>query len=155
MVNFDELRRKSPGHRAARIFRSNAWLMDRKVSELGLCHGQLPYLVATLEKEGQTQDELATYIRVNRAATARTLKAMEKAGLVTRKENPENRRQKLVYPTAKAKTIINDVIGILDAHNAMMLDGFSDEERTTLFSLMDRVIDNLDKAVSEDSDDHG
>jgi len=155
MLQIKKERSKSPGYRAARIFRTSACLLDRELAVLGLCHGQIPYLVTLLENEGSTQDELAAHIRVNRAATARTLKGMEKAGLVTRKENPENRRQNLVYLTDKSKEVIEDVLAILDAHNNRMLNGFSKEEKALLLSLMDRVIDNVDSAIQEGCNDHG
>ena len=154
MTSFKDDRRKSPGYRAARIFRTNACLLDRQVSSLGLCHGQIPYLIAITEKEGQTQDELGASIRVTRAATARTLKGMEKAGLITRKENPDNRRQKLVYPTEQANNLMEKLHIILAAHNDLMLTGFSEEEKTQLFSLMDRLIDNVEDALKEGCNEH-
>ncbi|QJB55091.1 MarR family transcriptional regulator [Pseudodesulfovibrio sp. zrk46] len=146
---FKETKKKSPSYRAARIFRTNACLLDKKLAALGLCHGQLPYLLGVATQAGQTQDELATSIRVHRAATARTLKGMEDAGLITRKENPENRRQKLVYPTDKANALIDDVLAILDEQNELMLKGFTTEEKIQLLTLMDRVLDNLDNAIKE------
>lgn len=135
------------------MFRTSVCLIDRKIASLGLCHGQVPYLFSIVEEEGQTQDELAAHIRVNRAATARTLKSMEKAGLITRQPNPENRRQNLVYPTAKAKGLTDKVLAILDDHNDMMLTEFSTDEKMQLLSLMDRVIDNMDATLKEGCDE--
>ncbi|WP_319469108.1 MarR family winged helix-turn-helix transcriptional regulator [uncultured Pseudodesulfovibrio sp.] len=143
-MDFKKQRAASLGYRIARLFRMNSCRLDRWLAEFGLCHGQVPYLISITEKSGQTQDELAAQVHVHRAATARILKNMEAAGLVTRKENPENRRQNLVFPTDKSCALIGDVVDVLDIHNETLLKGFSDEERELLFSMMDRILENAE-----------
>lgn len=126
------------------LFRTNACMLEKRLSTIGIVYGQAPYVIATNENEGQTQDELAAQIRVNRAATARHLKAMEKADLIIRKENPNNRRQKLVYPTEKSKALVKDLLAILDEYNNSIFNGFSQEEKDILLSLMDRAMANTE-----------
>jgi len=154
MTDFKKIRSKSFSFRVARLFRMNACQLDRQLSRLGLCHGQVPYIIATVEKDGQTQDELAALVRVHRAATARTLKNMETAGLVVRKENPENRRQKLVYSTEKSRNILDDMLAILDTHNQTMFADFSEEEKTLILSLMDSAIDNVQEMLDSPKEDN-
>lgn len=144
MIDFREKRHESLGFRVSLLFRTNACLLEKRLSTIGIVYGQAPYVIATNENEGQTQDELAARLRVNRAATARHLKAMEKAGLIIRQENPDNRRQKLVYPTEKSKALVEELLTILDDYNAAILTGFSQEEKDTLLSLMDRAIANTE-----------
>lgn len=152
MIDFKERRKSSLAYRVSLLYRLNTSLLERFLADFEYCPGQIPYIISTIEKEGQTQDELAALIRVNRAATARTLKKMEKAGLVVRKENPENRRQNLVYPTDKSKANLDDLLEILDQHNAIMFEGFSDEERQQAVGFMNRVISNVQRAVDSRED---
>ncbi|MFA6810553.1 MAG: MarR family winged helix-turn-helix transcriptional regulator [Desulfoplanes sp.] len=155
MTKFQKERRESPGYRIARLFRKNACLLEQKVTRMGLCYGQIPYIMATVEKDGQTQDELAAHQHVNRAATARMLKNMEAAGFITRTENPDNRRQKLVWPTAKAEALADDLLEILIKHNEMILTGFSREEKMLFLSLLDRVVVNVDTLLENNGRCHG
>ena len=133
-----------------RISRLNAALLERKVAALGLCFGEITYILSTVENGEQTQDEIAAQLQVNRAATARTLKNMEEAGLVTREENPENRRQKLVRPTEKSEAVIPALQVILREHNDVLLAGFSTDEKTQLLNLLDRVIANGEAMLCEE-----
>lgn len=149
MTRFEEERRVSLGFRVGRIFRMNACLLERQVASLGLCFGQIPYVLSTAEKGEQTQDEIAAQLHVNRAATARTLKNMEDAGLVTREANPENRRQNLVRATDKAQGVANELQDVLNAYNEKLLVGFSDEEKAQLLNLLDRVIANGEAMLSD------
>ncbi|CCH48248.1 MarR family winged helix-turn-helix transcriptional regulator [Pseudodesulfovibrio piezophilus] len=140
MIDFRKRRLDSLGFRVARLFRINGCLLEKKLAGSGLTMGQVPYIQITLEKGGQTQDQLAARACVNRAATARTLKTLEKLDFVVRKENPKNRRQKLVYPTDKAREVLPHLLGILDEHDDMMFNDFSTEEKELLLRLLDRVI---------------
>jgi len=108
--------------------------------------------MATVEKAGQTQEQLSAYIRVCPAATTRMLKNMESAGLVRRKENPDNRRQNLVHPTAKAKALYSALIPILDQHNEVMLKGFSEEEKVQIRAMLDRIATNVQKQLNGEKD---
>jgi len=154
MTIFQKEQRESSGYRIAQLFRKNSCLLERKVSGMGLCSGQIPYIMATIEKGGQTQDELAAHIHVNRAATARMLKNMETAGFVTRTENPKNRRQNLVWPTEKSEALVDDLLDVLIEHNEMILTGFSREEKLQFLSLLDRVIVNMDTLLKNDGGCH-
>lgn len=143
MLDSAKRRSVSLGYRIARLFRLNSCLLDSWLAGHSMNHGQIPYIMCTVEKEGQTQDKLSTCIRVDRAATARALKCMEKAGLIEREENPKNRRQKLVYPTPEGKAQYAKLVPLLNNHNEVMFRGFSADERKTAIALLDRVIANV------------
>lgn len=152
MSKFEKERAVSAGYRIARLFRMNACLLERKVAPLGICYGQVPYILSIVEKGELTQDDLACMLHVNPAATARTLKNMENGGFITREPNPENRRQNLVRPTEMAVNIANELHDILLVHNGLMMEGFSAEEKGQLFDLLDRVIVNGEGMLNHGGD---
>nr|WP_321512756.1 MarR family transcriptional regulator [uncultured Pseudodesulfovibrio sp.] len=145
-------RATSLGYRVSRLYRLNSCLLDCWLNEHHFSSGQIPYIMATVEKPGQTQEQLSAYIRVCPAAIARTLKNMEASGLVRRDENPENRRQKLVYPTSEAEALYSTLIPILDRHNEVMLEGFSDEEKVQIGAMLDRIATNVQKELIGERD---
>ncbi len=128
-------------------------LLEREVEKLGLSFGQIPYILTTVDKEGQTQDGIAAQLHVNRAATARTLKSMEKAGFVTREENPKNRRQNLVRPTEKAEGVARELLDVLNENNTRLFTGFSNDDKEQLLGLLDQVIANAEIMLREGEGD--
>lgn len=142
-------RTTSLGYKISRLFRLNGCILDSWLNEHGICSGQIPYIMTTVEREGQTQDQLSASIRVCPAATARMLKSMESSCLVRREENPNNRRQKFVYPTNKAKQLYATLIPLLDRHNQVMLKGFSKDEKTLAKSMLDRIYANVQNELKE------
>ena len=48
---------------------------------------ELMYLAVLFDKDGQTQEELAQALDIDKAATTRTIRQMEARGIVVRKED--------------------------------------------------------------------
>jgi DNA-binding MarR family transcriptional regulator len=137
----------SGGYRIGMMSRLQAALLERRLRGHGVAAGQLPYLMEALCKPGQTQDEMAARVGVGSAATARALHALERDGLVTRAENPDNRRQKLVTPTGRARELEAPLRAVLDGHDQMLFKDFSPRERAQALELMDRMAHNLRAAL--------
>ncbi|NJB68146.1 DNA-binding MarR family transcriptional regulator [Desulfobaculum xiamenense] len=143
-------RRTSPGYRVTRLARLNSAFLDRLVESMDIGHGQIPYLCALLACEGLTQDELAAGVGVNRSATARALALLESKGLVSRRENSENRRQKLVFPSERARRMADDFYAVLDRENEVLFEGLSEDERRVALDIMDRMMANVQRALDEE-----
>jgi len=133
----------SPGRRFSIIQRLSLIYLSGPLSQSGISKGKIPYLMKILTSPGIVQEDLTNHLCLDRAATARALLALEENGFVYREEDPTDRRRKKVYPTAKAQSLQGEMVGILKAHNDVLLSALDGAERTLLMSLLDRVIDNL------------
>ena len=66
------------------------------LKELGVCGGQVPYLLRLCRCPGLTQEELAKALYFNKSTVTRQIAALERQGLVRREPSPEDRRCQLV-----------------------------------------------------------
>lgn len=137
----------SPGYRIGLLSRLNAQALSRILNEYPIGPGQIGVLVDVLDNKGISQDELTALQQTDRAATARALAALEENGLVRRHENPEDRRQKLAFPTAKAGRIAPALHEALDSLSAMLFRGFTRQERRLALELLDRMITNMQQEL--------
>lgn len=76
---------------------------SHELSVVEITASELMYLSQLYTRDGLTQDEMATKISVDKAATTRTIQGMEKKGLIVRHSNEKDHRSKYVYLTDKAK----------------------------------------------------
>ena len=76
-----------------------------ELSEVEITASELMYLSQLYAKDGLTQEEMCAAISVDKAATTRTIQAMEKKGLVTRAAHEEDRRSKRVFLSDRAKEV--------------------------------------------------
>lgn len=75
---------------------------SHELSETELTASELLYLAQLYTKDGLTQEEMSGDLSVDKAATTRTIQAMEKKGLVRREVDSVDKRAKKVYLTEKA-----------------------------------------------------
>ncbi|ACS81766.1 MarR family winged helix-turn-helix transcriptional regulator [Maridesulfovibrio salexigens] len=129
------------GYMNGQMGRLHKAILAEKLKSVGITYGQIGFIMQSLRNPGRSQDELSMILSVDKAATARAVANLVKMGLLYREENPENRRQKLVYPTEKAKAIKEDLHKELMAANTIMTSGLSEEEIEKLMELMGKVID--------------
>ncbi|MFW5500492.1 MULTISPECIES: MarR family winged helix-turn-helix transcriptional regulator [unclassified Maridesulfovibrio] len=129
------------GYMNGQMGRLHKAILAEKLKSVGITYGQIGFIMQSLRYPGRSQDELSMILSVDKAATARAVANLIKMGLLYREENPDNRRQKLVYPTEKAKAIKDDLHKELMAANEIMISGLSEEEAKKLMELMGKVID--------------
>lgn len=114
--------------------------------EIDLTRGQYLYLVRICENPGIIQEKLAELIKVDRTTTARAIKRLEEKGFVERKVDKQNRKIKLIYPTAKGAAVYPLIIRENEYSNQIALTGFSEEEAAELLAYLIKIRKN----VSED-----
>nr|WP_325230635.1 MarR family transcriptional regulator [uncultured Oscillibacter sp.] len=118
--------------------------MDARVSRYDVTPVQTHVLLYLQRHGGQVpQQELADYLRVKPSTANGVLDRMEEKGLVRRSVSGADARRRLITLTEKgAEQQALFQQSFLDAEEAMTR-GLSPEERETLLSLLNRVIQNL------------
>lgn len=99
--------------------------------------------MAILNNEGFSQEELTAYVGVDKAATARAVRSLEDKGLLTRVQDPRDKRQNRVYPTEKAKEVGPLVKKELSRINLALTQGLSQEEDDRIYALLMRIDENF------------
>src|SRR6516165_12698451 len=133
--------RQPLGLHLTRVSRVVSRAFDDALAEAG---GSLPvWLVLISLKSGQlaSQRELADAIGIQGATLTHHLDAMESAGLVTRRRDPENRRLHLVELTPAGDALFVRLRGAAMAFDKRLRAGFSEGEVNQLEALLTRLRD--------------
>ena len=114
--------------------------LNHELTGLNVSATEILYLASLYKEDGLTQDELASEYVVDKAAVARTVSKMEDKGLITRKDNPKNRRQKQLFLTEKARKIKPELKKVQDRWLKIMTED-EDAGLTEALSLyLDRIV---------------
>lgn len=95
------------------------------------------------EEDGISQKELGARIAKDKTNTARIVEIMERKGLVERRVDANDERQRLLFLTAHGSHTHQQLIPIARAVLQRAQVGFSDEEVNALITALNRVYDNL------------
>lgn len=113
--------------------------------EFDLTKGQYLYVVRICENPGIIQAQLLEMIKVDKSTAARALQKLETSGFIEKKDDPHNKKNKNLLPTAKAQAVY-PFIKKENAHSDQVaLRGFSEEEAETAFDLLQRIRKNVEK----------
>lgn len=113
--------------------------------EYDLTKGQYSYLVRICENPGIIQEKVAGMIKVDRTTAARAIKNLETNGFIEKTADRHNKKIKKLFPTEKGKNIYPFIIRENNYSNSVALEGFSDKEAETMFYLLQRVRQNVEK----------
>ena len=126
------------------------WIQPRFV-QLGLTVGQgQPRVLHCLREQGpMTQRELADACFLDTATLSRTLDRLEEAGLVLRQPHGASRRAYQIVLTSQGEQTAGQVDATFQQFESILCQGFSDTERAAILSGIQKVQDNIQRALDE------
>lgn len=113
--------------------------LEQHLAKVGLTPACMPVLMA-LEAGEASQKAIAQSASVEQATMTATLNRMERAGLISRRPNPDDGRSQLVALTPMARDKLPEVEAAAKAVNASVLDQLTDEEGAQFIALSKKVI---------------
>lgn len=94
-------------------------------------------------KPGCSQGAIINHVMADEASVARGLRNLENRGFIIRREDPNNHRKKLVYPTQQAEQFYQTLNNFLDNWNQIIFSDLPPQELQTLDQLISRIEENL------------
>jgi DNA-binding MarR family transcriptional regulator len=99
-------------------------------------------LACLMDVEGLSVGELAAMALMKQPGLTKVLDRMEREELLTRRGTPDDRRRVTIHLTAKGRARVKPVQRAAMAHEAELLKQFSDEQRATIKSALDLLINS-------------
>jgi MarR family transcriptional regulator for hemolysin len=118
-------------------------IVDEAMQDHDLGRTQWRLLAYVLRDEGLTQTELARSLEVERASVGQAIDALERKGLVARRQKDGDRRVWRIVATAKARALVADMRVVVDEVYAQMFAGFSAAEIEQLGGFFERIARNI------------
>jgi MarR family transcriptional repressor of mepA len=134
-----------------RLFRSIAIrakkYMDRRLAQYELTHqqGHIIGFIYGETKKGKTvcQHDLQERFEVTGASVTSLLQGLERKGYILRRASESDARVKELIVTEKGQALISQFSTVFDNAEEWLLQGFSEEERMILISLLRRMLKNM------------
>ncbi len=89
------------------------------------------------------QSHLAELVKIDRSTAARAIKKLEASGLIARKKQPGNDKNKALFPTDKGLAIYPTLKRENDYSNEIALTGISETDRQKLLALTKQMAQNV------------
>ncbi len=151
----EENRPRETMGRLMRVNRLHRSMVEKRFKELGVHRAQHMMLVFIAKSEAPpSQKQLAEHFDVTPAATAMSLKKMEKNGLIERMVSEADNRVNIIKLSKKGSEVLEQTRELFKTMDAVALEGISEQELDVMKSVLDRMTDNLIKLGAVDEIPH-
>lgn len=114
-----------------------------KISKIGLHAGQDLILLALLETDGQSQNELVKNLCANHSAIAKSVGRLQKNEIVRTEKSAADRRITRVFLTDKGRDLAQQAQAIWQNVEELAVQGLSADEQQAFQHLMTSVTQNF------------
>jgi len=123
--------------------RGQARALQMRLAEHAVSFGHWSFLRILWEADGLTQSELSVQAGVMEPTTYAAVTAMERRGLVRRRQRSGNRKNVHVYLTAKGQALKSALIPLAEEVNRISVAGTSAADVATTRRVLFAILDNL------------
>jgi len=109
-------------------------------------HGARGYqtLVEVVKEKRPSQLALATHLGIDRTVMTYLVDDLVEAGLVERRQNPDDRRQRQVVATPRGRRLVARTCGLVNDAEAQVLGSLEAREREVLRRLLSKAAGSAD-----------
>ena len=117
-------------------------------AEINITLEQLAIMHAISEnKEEVVQQDMADLMNKDKSAILRLIDSLEKKRLVVRTNDPQDRRKNVLVVTQQGKSTIAKSFEISKELNEKLVEGISQSDIDTFFSVAERIRSNAEKML--------
>ncbi|MCE7062419.1 MarR family winged helix-turn-helix transcriptional regulator [Dyadobacter sp. CY343] len=107
---------------------------------------QLPILmVAYFQEHAMTQQDIANVLQKDKAGIQRSVQTLHKDGFLKIESDIEDKRKNMVSLTTSGKFVCERIQALVIAFDNQVMGHFTEEERKTFISYLDRVAAVIEK----------
>jgi MarR family transcriptional regulator for hemolysin len=140
-------------HDIARLLRKR---FDQRARALGLSRSQWQVLFYLARNEGTNQSGLAELLEIENITLGRLIDRLEEAGWVERRPDPNDRRARLLFMTAKVAPVMERMRALAEETRNEALDGLPPGQREHLVDVLTHVRANLsDRSLPRVAEESG
>lgn len=136
------------GFLISRIKQMGTRIFDRMLTESGVdsfngAQGRILYVL--WQNDDVSISSLSAQTSLANTTLTAMLDRMENIGLIVRKPDPKDRRNRLIALTEKAKSLQDDYTKISQKMNEIYYTGFTEAEIMQFESYLQRILNNLEE----------
>ncbi|MDB1726766.1 MarR family winged helix-turn-helix transcriptional regulator [Enterococcus avium] len=134
--------KRSVGRLISILYRKNQIYLNAAMKPLNITTAEQPILMYLYRHNAVTQEEISTYLQVDKALTARTVQSLIKKGLVTKEKD---KRCNKISMTQKGLDMREAMVEKFVGWNKIMLEGMDESKRNLLFELLEEMVEKTEQ----------
>lgn len=130
------------------IQRELNYLINKELKAFSLGKHDLIVLKVINANHGINQNSICSILNEDKITVSKAVKKLFNEGYIEKRKSAEDKRSTFIYMTEKGKKDREKLMGILEMADTIMLKDLDQEERQTLWRILDKVYKNLKEESS-------
>jgi MarR family transcriptional regulator for hemolysin len=139
-------------HDAQRLLRKR---FEMRGADYGLSAAQWRLLVRVVKDEGVPQARLAEILEIEPISVSRLLDRMETGGWISRQQDANDRRVRMIFPTDKSRSAFVAIKSVAGDVYEEAVSGLTGEQRRMLIGGLARIVENLSDGETPSAEQTG
>ncbi|NBK24562.1 MAG: MarR family transcriptional regulator [Spirochaetia bacterium] len=139
------MKHQSIGRLIAILHRQSQIYTNKALKKFSLTSSEYPFLFSLFQTEGQTQEELSSYLYIDKAATARVIKTLIAKGFVRKEQDEHDKRCNRIFLTEKAKQEQEDIHKCVMQWNSIITEDLDEETYQCICTGLQTMVAQVEK----------
>ena len=135
---------RSVGRLVSILYRKNQVYLNMVLKPYNITASELPVMTYLFGHDGASQEEMSTYLMIDKAATARAIQSLSEKGYLRKEKDPEDQRANRITLTAAAMALEGEIRGHLQAWSGFLTDGLDETAVNTMFEVLERMVQKVE-----------
>ncbi|MGE4284734.1 MAG: MarR family winged helix-turn-helix transcriptional regulator [Clostridia bacterium] len=146
--------KKNIGRLMSILHRQSQVYINYALKEFDITSAEYAFLLYLYRNDGATQDEMSSYLYIDKSATARAIKSLERKGYVLKDKDILDKRFNRIYVSDKAKQYKDEVRKRVWQWSEFLTEDLDEENTRIVLSVLEKMVDrvehtNLKKQLEE------
>jgi len=137
--------KRSFGRLMSILHRQSQVYINWSLKEFGITSAEYSFLLYLYRKEKATQDELSSYLYIDKAATARAVKSLEQKGYVTKDKDNADKRFNRIRLTDKARKHEAEIRKRIHRWSDFLTEGMDEETTDIILTALEKMVDKVER----------
>lgn len=135
--------KKAIGRFVSILYRQSQVYFNYILKEFDITSAEYSLLLYLYKKDGITQEDLSSYLYIDKSAIARAIKSLERKGYVTRDKDDADRRFNRVYLSDKAKLFEDKIKERVWSWSEFLTEGLDEETVDMVLSVLEKMVNKV------------
>ena len=136
--------KKSIGRLVSILYRKNQVYLNSVLKPLNITAAELPIIMHLFNFDHVSQEELSTYLMIDKAATARGVQSLIKKGYIKKEKNQEDRRAYQVFLTSMAIEKKEEICQKLNQWSQYLAQGIEEKSVDIMFEVLEAMVEKVE-----------
>lgn len=141
---------KSVGRMVSILYRKNQVYLNTALKPYAITASEIPIITYLLNHEGASQEEISSYLVIDKGATARAVQTLIGKAFLRKETDPDDRRLNRLYLTEKTRQLRPCIQGILLGWTDYLAEGLDPQDVDTMYRVLNQMIQKVENVDFEE-----